>query len=115
MPKRLQARPASLIIHTYPGTPLARENNSSNFHAADARVQFDRGAGGVLGISIAATNGVLQGPDAVMLTMIAGATTSLDQPLMAWLCFLNPESRAKVRIASSDPFATPGKRCATCQ
>lgn len=104
----VQARPASFVLHAYAEAPLARESNSTHLSSADARTQFDRGAGGVLGVGIAATNGVLQGPDAFTLSMISGGPEHLDQPLMFSLCFLNPVSRATVRLASADPLATPG-------
>lgn len=101
-----QGRPVVNLVHAYSHRkPLAPENNPWVFKSPWARLRWEAGMGGALGIGIAGTDGLLA-PPADALTITTDHTPMIANGLRLKLagCLINPESRAKVRIRSRDPY-----------
>jgi choline dehydrogenase len=101
-----QARPFSLTTYSYLGVPLAPENNRTLVKSQEAKQQFLRGEGGVLGVGIAQVNGVFKVEDSFISSATAHPPPDDNDPRFISGCLINPVSRATVAISSADPLAT---------
>ena len=102
----MQARPAAIVIDVYPEDRLAPEANDTLLKAAETAEAFRAGRGGILGIAVTGTNGVLA--DTNSYTASLGVPPpGLPPALVATFCGVNPTSLGFVRAADTDPSQPP--------
>eukprot|EP00892_Ulva_mutabilis_P001549 jgi/Ulvmu1/11395/UM075_0057.1 len=100
------SRPRVSLVDAYT-TTFAPENDGALVNAPEARARFLSGGGGVLGVPVAATSGVLPAQHAYTFASNTAPGPMRGMPLITSTCAVNPTARGGVAIASADPVLPP--------
>lgn len=99
----MQGRPVGRIVDVYTTVPLAPENDPALVFSKKAQKEFNKGKGGVLGITITSINGVLISEDSLIAGTAATPSDVIGQPLFLLTCLLNPTSRGSLTLSPDAP------------
>lgn len=103
--QRTQARNRFLFDVSYT-SPLEPSNNSTLLNSADEVAKWERGEGGVWGMSPSFANG-RGGPGGLMAALGNADPSLVDKKRFVAGCFGNIRSFGSFKIRSSDPFDSP--------
>ena len=104
-----QGRAFSFIVSSYAPSKLADENNRTELFAQSNVRQFLAGNGGVLGVGIAQTDGVIAESQTLVTSATASPPPADNDPELLGGCFVQPAKQSVGTIVADfkDPQAPP--------
>lgn len=104
--QRVQGRAVTAISSLYTRVPIEPANVEQNLNAS-ARLQFERGEGGVYAKTIVATNTAVGIAGYGGMRTIGEEDFGLGAPVIETACRYNPMSFGFLKVRDADPFRSP--------